>query len=348
MSKVALISDIHFGARKNNTSFLESMLNFFKNEFIPHLNKNDITDIYILGDFFDSREAINVKVKDSIHSLFKNDLKDFNITMLLGNHDIFYRNTLDVNSLKFIGEFDNVTIIDKPTGKMIGDKNVLLVPWQIDDSILSSDVSEYDVCFGHFDINGFYLNKTTIFEGGFSPSFFFDNFKMTFSGHFHLYDEQSIGDSKIIYLGSPYHLNRSDIDTDKGFIILDTDNLTYERVLSQNTIKYIVNVWPNKLTKEEVEGNIIDVHIIISDVYDESAVNEYTDELDKWNPIQVQVFPKYDFKNDGKEINVEEIKSIDEIITTYVDERLELSTEMRKRTLEYILNIIEKAKKDNV
>jgi UDP-2,3-diacylglucosamine pyrophosphatase LpxH len=347
--QIALITDLHFGVKKNSTLFLSSMISYFKNEFIPYLKSNGIKTIFMLGDFFDSRESINVKIKNEVHSLFKKDLCDFNIYMLLGNHDIFYKTSIETHSLKYIGEFSNVTVIEKPTELTVNGKKFLLVSWQIDDSILNySPVDKIDVCLGHFDINGFYLNKTTVFEGGFNPSFFFNNFKLTFSGHFHLYSEQAMKDSKIVYIGTPYHLTRHDIGTDKGFIVLDTDTLKYERVLTEGTIKYIKNIWPNKLTEAEVTNNIIDIHVVINDVYDESAINDYVETIEKWNPVNVNIFPQYNFNNNGKSIDLKSFKTLDEIIVDYVNERLEISTDMKKLTVEYVNELIEKAKKDKL
>lgn len=348
VKKIAIITDLHFGAKKNNQLFLESMLTYFREEFIPYLKENGITTIYMLGDFFDSRESINVKVKNEVHSLFKHDLCDFDIYMLLGNHDIFYKTSIHTHSLKYIGEFPNVTVIEKTTELEVNDKKFLMVPWQVDESILNYNAEGIDACFGHFDINGFYLNKSTVFEGGFSPSFFFNNFKLTFSGHFHLYGEQKMKDSKIVYVGTPYHLTRHDINTDKAFIVLDTDTLEFERIFSKNPIKYIQNRWPEKLTEEQVTNNVIDVHVVINDVYDESSVNEYVEQLEKWNPINVNIFPQYNFNDSGEPIDLKNFKTLDEIIVSYVGERLELSDDMKKTVVEYVTDLIEMAKKDKI
>ena len=346
--KIALFSDSHFGVRKNNKVFLQRIISYFTEEAIPYLKEHNISTLIFLGDFFDNRDNQNVLVKNEVYSLFKHHLNDFRIIMLLGNHDIYYKNTLEVNSLKFISEFENVTIIDHITDIMIGNHKGLLVPWQVDDSILSRDCSGYDICCGHFEINSFYVNKTTKFEHGLSPTFFFNNFKVTFSGHFHLFEDRTIGNSKIVYVGTQYHLSRHDIETDKGFVVLDTETLEYERVLSKNTIKYITNVWPDKLTEEETRGNIIDVYVLISDVYDEADVNRYIEQLEKWKPLEINPFPKYNVNSSGGTVSSKNFKSMEVIVTDYIEQRLEISDAFKSMTNQYVMELIDRAKKDKL
>ena len=57
--KVAIITDQHFGARKNSKLFHDYFLNFYENVFFPSLEKEGISVVVDLGDTFDSRKGID-------------------------------------------------------------------------------------------------------------------------------------------------------------------------------------------------------------------------------------------------------------------------------------------------
>ena len=69
-NKVCLITDLHFGVRKNSEVYFDSQKNFLTNQLIPYLKENDITKIFFLGDIFDNRNNINTKVQNDVFHLF--------------------------------------------------------------------------------------------------------------------------------------------------------------------------------------------------------------------------------------------------------------------------------------
>ena len=56
--KIAIITDQHFGARKNSKLFHDYFLKFYEDVFFPTLEKG-ITTIVDMGDTFDSRKGID-------------------------------------------------------------------------------------------------------------------------------------------------------------------------------------------------------------------------------------------------------------------------------------------------
>ena len=56
--KVAIITDQHFGARKNSKLFHNYFLKFY-NDVFPTLEREGITTIIDMGDTFDSRKGID-------------------------------------------------------------------------------------------------------------------------------------------------------------------------------------------------------------------------------------------------------------------------------------------------
>ena len=52
--KIAIITDQHFGARKNSKHFHEYFLKFYEDVFFPTIEREGITTVIDMGDTFDS------------------------------------------------------------------------------------------------------------------------------------------------------------------------------------------------------------------------------------------------------------------------------------------------------
>ena len=144
--------------------------------------------------------------------------------MLIGNHDIYYKNTLKVNAPhEILGEY-NFDVIDKPTTKSYDGTDILMLPWICDDN--KSEVfeavqrSKAPVLMGHLELNGFEAHPGHIMESGMDGTFF-NKFKRVFSGHYH----QKSTKGNISYLGNPYQLYWNDYGCKRGFHVFDTSTL---------------------------------------------------------------------------------------------------------------------------
>jgi predicted MPP superfamily phosphohydrolase len=109
--KIALFSDLHLGLYGNSTEWHEIALKW-ADWIVADLKKKKITDIFFLGDFFHNRSEISVQTIHVASELIAK-FKDFNLFMVIGNHDAFYKNRSDVHSLGFLKGHDNITIIDQ-------------------------------------------------------------------------------------------------------------------------------------------------------------------------------------------------------------------------------------------
>jgi len=287
--RIAIISDLHFGIKKSNDVFLKSQLDFIEKGFVPYLKKQKITKIFILGDIFDNRNHINIKTKNKIFDLFSGKLSEFDITILLGNHDIYYNSTTDVHSLKWLSKFDNINIVEKINEIDVDGRKILLVPWQVNDTdfikYLSDNNIESQVAFGHLSIMGFNLNKYKINSDGVNSRIMFDNFDLVLSGHFHTRSKQKRDTKEVVYIGAPYHLTRNDIDEEKGFCIFDTKNLKYEFVDNGISIQYIAIKYPQTISKKLIKGNLIDVQVLYDEKYNEEKLQEYIKKIEVMDPI---------------------------------------------------------------
>ena len=126
--KVLLITDQHFGVRNDNQHFINHYRKYYSKVVIPFIKAYGITEIIDLGDTFDKRKSINFASLDAAKEMWFDPLKEMGVqmVMLIGNHDIYYKNTLRVNAPNhLLGEYDNVTVIETPTELTFDDKKIL-------------------------------------------------------------------------------------------------------------------------------------------------------------------------------------------------------------------------------
>ena len=224
--KILLITDQHFGVRNDNEHFINHYKKFYGQVVIPFIKASGIKEIISLGDTFDRRRYINFHSLDEAKEMWFDQLIKLgcNHTMLIGNHDIYYKNTLKVNAPhEILGEY-NFDVIDKPTTKSYDGTDILMLPWICDDN--KSEVfeavqrSKAPVCMGHLELNGFEAHPGHIMESGMDGTFF-NKFKRVFSGHYH----QKSTKGNISYLGNPYQLYWNDYGCKRGFHVFDTSTL---------------------------------------------------------------------------------------------------------------------------
>ena len=130
--KIAIITDQHFGARKNSKLFHDYFLKFYNDIFFPTLEREGITTIVDMGDTFDSRKGIDFSALSWAKNYYYDRLKDMGITVhtIVGNHTAYYKNTNDVNAVDLLlREYENVKTYSEVTTILIDGLNVLLVPW---------------------------------------------------------------------------------------------------------------------------------------------------------------------------------------------------------------------------
>lgn len=224
MTKIALLTDTHIGARGDNPVFTASQKKFFSSVFFPELKKRGIDTILHLGDTFDRRKIINFNTLHEANKFFVEPLQKFKYHAIIGNHDTYFTNTNDVNSVDLLmpPNLGHHLYVNKLHTIKIGTKKIAMCPWinreNKEDLLKSIADSDADYLMGHFEITGFEMMKGRLCEGGLNRSIF-SKFDRVFSGHFHHQSENS----NIRYLGAPYEMNWSDYDGNRGFHIFDVE-----------------------------------------------------------------------------------------------------------------------------
>lgn len=226
--KIAMITDLHYGARNGNVNLQNSMNRFVNETVLPEMEKRGIDRLYVLGDFTDSRKSTNYAIIKDIKENFFDVLqkKGVSVYILGGNHDMFYRESNDVASFDVLfGSYDNVKVITKP----VEDDGILLLPWinktnndEVRNAILAS---QCDLCFGHLEIEGAKMYANSRAEHGMQAKPF-DKFTSVFSGHFHHRSRYG----NIQYIGAAGYYTWQDYDDFRGMTILDTESHKQETV----------------------------------------------------------------------------------------------------------------------
>lgn len=232
--KIVILGDTHFGARGDSLDFHRYFERFYSEVFFPYLRENGIDTIFQMGDLFDRRKFINFNSLYLARKYFFDVLKTENIKLhtLIGNHDVAFKNTLEVNSPSLVvKDYDNIVIHENFNSVVFDDLPVDIVPWICSDNEeeIFNKVKEStsEICFGHFEICGFEMDKGNICDIGIDKKEL-SKYDIVLSGHFH---HKSTNDN-ITYVGTPYEMTWSDHNDPKGFHIFDTE--TRELTFVQN------------------------------------------------------------------------------------------------------------------
>ena len=231
--KIALLNDTHFGARNDSLIFDDFFHKFYDEIFFPYLKEHNIKTLIHLGDVVDRRKFINFRIAHNFRHKFMQRLWDEKIDthILIGNHDIYYRNTNKVNAIKELCTtsdgvnepwiYEEAKVVDFDGTKL------LMLPWinpeNEADSLEILNTAEADIVMGHLDLNGFRMMDTMVQTHGHDKSIV-KRFEKVYSGHFH----HKSDDGQVFYLGNQYEITWSDYNNQKGFHILDTETREIE------------------------------------------------------------------------------------------------------------------------
>lgn len=115
--KIGLVTDTHFGIRNDSVNFLDYFEKFYSKHFFPHLKEQGIDTIIHLGDIVDRRKYINYVTLRRMKEMFIDKCTEEGIELhvIVGNHDVPYKNTNDVNSMRELFDKSNVNYYSEPT-----------------------------------------------------------------------------------------------------------------------------------------------------------------------------------------------------------------------------------------
>lgn len=323
--KIAVLNDTHCGIRNSSEVFLDNAEKFYNEVFFPECEKQDIKQILHLGDYYDHRKFVNFKALNHNRRIFLDQLRKRGMSMdiIPGNHDTYYKNTNELNSLKeCLGHYMNeVNIVMEPKVMKYGSLNIGLVPWICNDN--------YEQCMNfikdckadwigaHLELKGFEMMRGLTNTHGMSPDIF-KRFEMVLTGHYHVGSKKD----NIWYLGSQMEFFWSDAHDPKFFHIIDTETRQVEKIRNNNTLfeKVVYN-------DEEIDYNSYNkdlskkfVKVVVANKTDPFTFDRFIDYIQNQDIYELKIaenFNEFVGANvDDEDMNFEDTA---EIVDTYID-----------------------------
>ena len=338
--KIAILGDTHFGVRGDSLKFHDYYKKFYDTVFFPYVKENNIKEVFQLGDLFDRRKYINFNTLALSKQYFFDQIAalDLNFYTLLGNHDIFWKESLEVSSTGLVlGEYDKyITLIDKPEVIKFEDGTTIdMIPWICKEN--QEEVFEYidnsksDLCFGHFEIAGFPMYKGMVGHHGLSHEMF-AKYERVLSGHYHTRSKQE----NIEYIGTPYEMTWQDYNDPRGFCVFDTETRELEFIRNPYTIHEKIT-YDDK--NQDPDASVIDikdkyVKVAVVNKSDLYKFDQFINELYTKDAHEIKIIEDFSEFNDGEistEINIEDTMSI---LSNYVDS---VDTEENKEEIKSVL-----------
>jgi DNA repair exonuclease SbcCD nuclease subunit len=343
--KIALLGDTHFGVRNDARHFHEYYEKFYSEVFFPYLEEHGIDTIIQLGDLFDRRKYINFLSLAESRRYFFDECKNRNIRLhaLIGNHDIFWRNSLEINSPDLLlRDYDNITLWAKHGTLELDGAVFDMIPWMCNENeneireFVSKSTSPY--CVGHFELVGYYMQRGQVSHEGYEDVFL-KNYDQVYSGHYH--SRSASVDGKIAYLGTPYELFWSDYKDQKGFGVFDTQSKVFKFVTNPNRMFYKLTYDDTKELDEDF-SNLKNkyIKIVVVQKTNPQKFDTFMDDIYKMNPIDVTIVEDVNEMVNNEEDVVDQAQDTLTILSNYIDQQTiqvepqKLKTVMRELYLE--------------
>lgn len=220
MKKIALFTDIHFGAKSNSIQHNEDCLEFI-DWMIDNIKQKGCDGVAFLGDFFEHRNSINIlTLSYADRAVKKLNSLGIPIWFMIGNHDLYHRESRNIFSPKVFESLSNVKLISEIT--RVDEHGMLMVPYLFGTEYAAlSKHTDLKYWLGHFEFKNFVVTGTDKrLDSGPDHSMFKEP-QWILSGHFH---KRQIQDN-VIYIGNTFPTNYGDVfDDQRGMAILTLED----------------------------------------------------------------------------------------------------------------------------
>ncbi len=213
--KAAVFTDIHFGLKSNSTQHNEDCLNFVK-WATETAKKAGCETCLFLGDWHNHRASINVVTLNySLRALEHINQNFEKCYFIPGNHDLYYRDKRDIQSVEWARHLPNIKICND----WVNEGNVIIAPWLVSNDHKKIPKLKAKYMFGHFELPHFMMNAMVAMpDHGELKREDFSGVEHVFSGHFHKRQTYK----NITYIGNCFPHNYADAgDDDRGMMILE-------------------------------------------------------------------------------------------------------------------------------
>jgi len=319
--KVAIITDTHYGARKGSKYLHDHFELFYKNVFFPAIKEHGVEAVIHMGDAFDSRKSIDYQSLEWAKRVVFEPLRNYEVHMIIGNHDCYYKNTNNVNSPSLLlKDYPNVKSYSSPQSIQVGGLDILMVPWicseNYDETLNQIKKTKAKIAMGHLELQGFRVNRNLIMEEHGLDANIFSKFTKVFSGHYHTRSDNG----QIFYLGNPYEMYWTDVNDTRGFHIFDTETLTHTPI--NNPYKLFYNIYyedtPYQLfDASEYENKI--VKVIVRKKSKPKDFEKFIDKLYTAGIQELKILENFDIQ-ENEDFEIAEEENTLSILNRYIDE----------------------------
>ena len=335
--KVAIITDQHFGARKNSKLFHDYFLKFYDEIFFPTLEKEGITTVIDMGDTFDNRTGINFAALAWAKDNYYDRLQKMGVKVhtIVGNHTAYYKNTNSINAVDLLlREYDNVEVYSAPEEVKLDKLKVLFIPWinqeNEADTLKIIEKTNCKCAMGHLELQGFRAHRGVIMDHG-HESKLYSKFTNVYSGHYHTRSD----DGRIFYLGNPYEMFWNDVGDRRGFHIFDTETL--EHVPVDNPYRLFYNIYYEDTNYQtfdvrEYENKI--VKVIVRKKTDTKKFEKFIDKLYSSGVADLKIVENFQIQ-ENEDFEAFESENTLSILNRYIQEA---EIDLDKSILQKVIN----------
>ena len=319
--KVAIITDTHWSARKASRHLHDYFELFYKNVFFPALEENNVEAVIHMGDAFDNRKSIDFWGLDWTRKVVLNPLSKYETHMIVGNHDIFLRNSTEINAPELLlKDYPNIKTYKSPTNTKVGGLDMTFIPWicseNYDETLKIINKSKAKVAFGHLELQGFRVNRNLIMEDHGTDPKIFDKFTKVFSGHYHTRSNNG----KVFYLGNPYEMYWTDVNDTRGFHIFDTETLEHTPI--NNPYKLFYNIYYEDTPYQLFDTTEYENKIVKVIVRKKSKPKDFEKFIDKLYTAGIQDLKIVEnfYIQENEDFEIDEEENTMSILNRYIDE----------------------------
>jgi hypothetical protein len=289
--------------------------------FFPTLEKEGITTVIHMGDAFDNRKSIDFWGLDWTRRVVLDPLSKYEVHMIVGNHDIFLRNSTEINAPELLlKDYPNIKTYSTPQTTKIGGIDIMMVPWicseNYDETLKQIKKSKAKIAMGHLELQGFRVNRNLVMEDHGMDAKIFDKFTKVFSGHYHTRSDNG----KIFYLGNPYEMFWSDVNDTRGFHIFDTETLEHSPI--NNPYKLFYNIYYEDTPYQLFDATEYQNKIVKVIVRKKSKPKDFEKFIDKLYSVGIQelkIIENFDIQ-ENEEFEISEDENTLTILNRYIEE----------------------------
>ena len=321
MTLIACLTDTHYGAKKGSKHLHDYFELFYKNVFFPALEEHGVETVIHMGDAFDSRKSIDYQSLEWAKRVVFDPLKKYDVHMIVGNHDCYYKNTNNVNSpALLLKDYPNIKTYSSPTNTKVCGIDMTFIPWicseNYDETLKVIQKSKAKVAMGHLELKGFRVNKHLVMEEHGLEANLFSNFTKVFSGHYHTRSDNGT----VFYLGNPYEMYWTDVNDTRGFHIFDTETLEHTPI--NNPYKLFYNIYYEDTPHQTFDAREYEKKIVKVIVRKKSNIKSFEKFIDKLYSCGIQelkIIENFEIQ-ESEEFNIDEDENTISILNRYIDE----------------------------